>query len=115
MPAGSPTVSRASDRRAAVTGAVDRSVRRILAGQQAARRRAAQRRRGRDSSGASWGAKLPAGLQNDLRKFLERIRYPLAVRSSSLLEDSQYQPFTGVYETYMLANCHPDLGLRASS
>jgi hypothetical protein len=59
-------------------------------------------------------AKLPAGLQNDLRKFLERIRYPLAVRSSSLLEDSQYQPFTGVYQTYMLANCHPDLEVRAA-
>ena len=38
--------------------------------------------------------------------------YPLAVRSSSLLEDSQYQPFTGVYETFMLANRHPDLDHR---
>ena len=37
-------------------------------------------------------------------RFLQKIRYPLAVRSSSLLEDSQYQPFTGVYETFMLAN-----------
>ena len=35
--------------------------------------------------------------------------YPLAVRSSSLLEDSQYQPFTGVYETFMLGNQQPDL------
>ena len=37
------------------------------------------------------------------------MRYPLAIRSSSLLEDSQYQPFTGVYETFMLGNQHSDL------
>jgi hypothetical protein len=34
------------------------------------------------------------------------------VRSSSLLEDSQYQPFAGVYETFMLSNQHPDLEVR---
>ena len=39
-----------------------------------------------------------------LVEFLDIIRGPLAVRSSSLLEDSQYQPFAGVYETYMLPN-----------
>ncbi len=33
----------------------------------------------------------------------------MAVRSSSLLEDSQYQPFTGVYETFMLGNQQPSL------
>jgi len=49
-------------------------------------------------------APLPATLQSDLRAFLHEVRYPLAVRSSSLLEDSQYQPFTGVYETFMLGN-----------
>ncbi|HTP67694.1 MAG TPA: PEP/pyruvate-binding domain-containing protein [Dongiaceae bacterium] len=49
-------------------------------------------------------ANLPAGLIQDLRVFLAEARFPIAVRSSSLLEDSQYQPFTGVYETYMLAN-----------
>jgi len=37
------------------------------------------------------------------------VKYPLAVRSSSLLEDSQYQPFTGVYKTFMLGNQQPDL------
>src|SRR5271167_3872341 len=37
-------------------------------------------------------APLPAALQEDLRAFLREVRYPLAVRSSSLLEDSQYQP-----------------------
>jgi CheY-like chemotaxis protein len=57
-------------------------------------------------------ASLPAGLQEDLRKLLEEVRYPLAIRSSSLLEDSQYQPFTGVYETFMLANQDADVGLR---
>lgn len=45
----------------------------------------------------------------DLRAFLRRTDYPLAVRSSSLLEDSLAQPFAGVYETYMVANNEPDL------
>src|SRR5207302_8838517 len=44
--------------------------------------------------------------------FLDIIRYPLAVRSSSLLEDSQYQPFAGVYETHMLSNSHPEAKVR---
>ncbi|HUO14875.1 MAG TPA: PEP/pyruvate-binding domain-containing protein [Verrucomicrobiae bacterium] len=47
---------------------------------------------------------LPAALTGNLKAYLEEVRYPLAVRSSSLLEDSQYQPFTGVYETFMLGN-----------
>src|SRR5437868_4583010 len=47
---------------------------------------------------------LPAPLIENLEFFLAEVRYPLAVRSSSLLEDSQYQPFTGVYETFMLGN-----------
>ena len=41
-------------------------------------------------------APLSAELQESLRVFLAEVKYPLAVRSSSLLEDSQYQPFTGV-------------------
>ena len=49
-------------------------------------------------------APLSAELQENLRVFLAEVTYPLAVRSSSLLEDSQYQPFTGVYETFMLGN-----------
>jgi CheY-like chemotaxis protein len=49
-------------------------------------------------------APLSASLNNDLRSFLAEVSHPLAVRSSSLLEDSQYQPFTGVYETFMLGN-----------
>ena len=49
-------------------------------------------------------AELPEQLVADLTAFLEEAHYPLAVRSSSLLEDSHYQPFTGVYETFMLGN-----------
>lgn len=55
---------------------------------------------------------LPESVQDNLRAFLSAVKYPLAVRSSSLLEDSQYQPFTGVYETFMLANQHPSLDAR---
>ena len=51
-------------------------------------------------------AALPAALLSDLHGFLAEATYPLAVRSSSLLEDSHYQPFTGVYETFMLGNQH---------
>jgi len=57
-------------------------------------------------------ATLPAELRENLLAYLSEVHYPLAVRSSSLLEDSQYQPFTGVYETFMLGNQHPDLGVR---
>ena len=57
-------------------------------------------------------APLPIGLLENLRSFLEEVHYPLAVRSSSLLEDSQYQPFTGVYETFMLGNQQTSLQLR---
>jgi len=49
-------------------------------------------------------APLSAALNEDLKSFLSEVKHPLAVRSSSLLEDSQYQPFTGVYETFMLGN-----------
>ncbi len=49
-------------------------------------------------------APLSASLTEDLKLFLAEVSHPLAVRSSSLLEDSQYQPFTGVYETFMLGN-----------
>lgn len=43
-------------------------------------------------------------VRRDLAAFLRQHRVPLAVRSSSLLEDSQYQPFAGIYDTYMLPN-----------
>jgi len=57
-------------------------------------------------------ASISEKLQNDLKAFLVHVEYPLAVRSSSLLEDSQYQPFTGVYETFMLGNQPGDPGVR---
>jgi hypothetical protein len=49
-------------------------------------------------------APFPDDVLEGLAAFLGLARYPLAVRSSSLLEDSPYQPFSGVYETVMLAN-----------
>jgi len=55
---------------------------------------------------------LPESLTGNLKAFLDEIHYPLAVRSSSLLEDSQYQPFTGVYETFMLGNQQADTKVR---
>ena len=57
-------------------------------------------------------APLSAELQESLQVFLAEVKYPLAVRSSSLLEDSQYQPFTGVYETFMLGNQSSDPAVR---
>ena len=47
-------------------------------------------------------ARLPEELVDQLRVFVESARSPLAVRSSSKLEDSSYQPFAGVYSTYMI-------------
>lgn len=47
---------------------------------------------------------FPEEAERDLAAFLEKVRQPLAVRSSSLLEDSLHQPFTGVYDTLMLRN-----------
>ncbi|OGR50418.1 MAG: hypothetical protein A2049_03035 [Elusimicrobia bacterium GWA2_62_23] len=49
-------------------------------------------------------ARLPDYVTRDLAAVLDKIRGPLAVRSSSLLEDSKTQPFAGVYKTYMLPN-----------
>jgi CheY-like chemotaxis protein len=57
-------------------------------------------------------ATLPQAISSDLTAFLKRVRYPLAVRSSSLLEDSQGQPFAGVYTTHMIPNNHADLRTR---
>jgi CheY-like chemotaxis protein len=49
-------------------------------------------------------SKFPEDILGDLAAFLDIIRNPIAVRSSSLLEDSQYHPFAGVYQTYMIPN-----------
>ncbi len=47
-------------------------------------------------------ASLPERLKEDILAFFEVVGRPIAVRSSSLLEDSHYQPFAGVYSTYMI-------------
>ncbi len=47
-------------------------------------------------------AKLPKRLVSDFLVFFDAIETPIAIRSSSLLEDSQYQPFAGIYSTYMI-------------
>ena len=47
-------------------------------------------------------AKLPDRLIDDFYAFFNVVKAPIAVRSSSLLEDSHYQPFAGIYNTYMI-------------
>ncbi|MBU1012830.1 MAG: phosphoenolpyruvate synthase [Bacteroidetes bacterium] len=53
-------------------------------------------------------ARLPFRIHEDLYTFISFIKNPIAVRSSSLLEDSHYQPFAGIYSTYMLPNIMDD-------
>lgn len=48
----------------------------------------------------------------DLETYLRQVDFPLAVRSSGLLEDSPNQPLAGVYQTFMLPNNHPELQTR---
>ena len=47
-------------------------------------------------------AELPVRIREDLKALLQVVDTPIAVRSSSLLEDSHYQPFAGIYSTYMV-------------
>lgn len=51
-------------------------------------------------------------LEKKLRVFLKSIVKPVAVRSSSLFEDSLSQPFSGIYGTYLLPNNHPEFEVR---
>lgn len=53
-------------------------------------------------------ADFPSELLGDLRALVDEVRTPLAVRSSSLLEDALHRPFAGVYETKMIPNNQPD-------
>ena len=55
---------------------------------------------------------LPAEAMRQLATFTERVRHPLAVRSSSLLEDSPHQSFAGIFDTWMLGNDHPHAKVR---
>lgn len=57
-------------------------------------------------------AGLPEWLTKDIASYLAQVKYPLSVRSSSLLEDSQFLPYAGVYQTYMIPNNHPDFSIR---
>lgn len=52
---------------------------------------------------------FPEPFVSDLRAYLDYHLVPLAVRSSSLLEDSLFQPFAGIYATFMLPNNKPDI------
>ena len=47
-------------------------------------------------------AQLPDSLIADFFTFFDAVKAPIAIRSSSLLEDSHYQPFAGIYSTYMI-------------
>ncbi len=58
------------------------------------------------------GAALPAALLAQLQAYIRQVRVPLAVRSSSHLEDSSNQPFAGLYQTCMLPNSHPNAAVR---
>jgi len=57
-------------------------------------------------------ARFPHQRRAELAAYLEHMTSPIAVRSSSILEDSLYQPFAGVYDTVMLPNNHPSLDIR---
>ncbi len=55
---------------------------------------------------------LPAAIQENLRVLTQVIQSPLAVRSSSILEDSRVLPFAGIYKTYVVPNSHEDPEVR---
>jgi CheY-like chemotaxis protein len=57
-------------------------------------------------------ARFPHEARRELGAFTVACDRPLAVRSSSLLEDSPYQPFAGIFETIMIPNDHPDPAVR---
>ena len=57
-------------------------------------------------------ARMPDWLESDLAVFLSQVCHPLSVRSSSLLEDAQFQPYAGLYETVMIPNNHEQLATR---
>ena len=60
-------------------------------------------------------ARLSIDIKLKLESFLADNSYPLAVRSSGILEDSQYQPLSGTYETFMLPNNEKTTGKRLDS
>jgi len=63
----------------------------------------------RDILDAFVRARLPVRIHKDLLVFISIIHGPVAIRSSSLLEDSHFQPFAGVYSTYMIPKAENDI------
>ncbi len=59
-------------------------------------------------------SKTPSRMKSFAREVIDSFKSPLAIRSSSLLEDSHYQPFAGVYSTYMISNNHPEHNVRVT-
>jgi len=55
---------------------------------------------------------FPPWIEEKLRHYLRQVNYPLAIRSSSLLEDAQFRAYAGLYRTYMITNDCPDLEQR---
>ncbi len=54
-------------------------------------------------------ANLPFRIHKDLYTFISVVKNPIAIRSSSLLEDSHYQPFAGIYSTYMIPKIESEM------
>ncbi len=52
------------------------------------------------------GSLLPSWIDNVIADFVDNVERPIAIRSSSLLEDSHYEPFAGIYSTYMVPYTH---------
>lgn len=65
-----------------------------------------------DIRAAFLGRPLAEDFERDLREVFGELSGPVAVRSSSLLEDSRLQPFAGIYSTWILPNSHPDPAVR---
>jgi phosphoenolpyruvate synthase/pyruvate phosphate dikinase len=57
-------------------------------------------------------APFPVDIAEDLRAYLAQVHYPLAIRSSGLLEDAQFRAYACLYSTYLIPNDHPDLEVR---
>lgn len=57
-------------------------------------------------------AQLPTAIIDNLQVLIQEVDYPLAVRSSSILEDSQVLPFAGIFKTYILPNCDKNANVR---
>ncbi len=58
------------------------------------------------------GGNLSYNLEKKLKVFLKLVKRPIAIRSSSLFEDSLMQPFSGVFGTWLLPNNHPSFDVR---